>query len=72
LAFQTLIEREKIQHEQLGYMIGDGQENKQTLLMKRINFLLSDQGSRELTDSEKEAWLEEARVVPDVYTNHRE
>jgi hypothetical protein len=72
LAFQTLIEREKIQLEQLGYMIGDGQENKQTLLMKRINFLLSDQGARKLTDSEKEAWLEEARVLPDVYTNHRE
>ena len=72
LAFQTLIEREKIQLEQLGYMIGDGQENKKTLLMKRVGFLLSDQGTRAITETEKVTWLKGAYVLPTVYLNHKE
>ncbi len=72
LAFQTLIERKKIQLEQLAYMIGDGQENKQTLLMKRVDFLLSDQGTRAITETEKVTWLKGAYVLPTVYPNHKE
>ncbi|MFM2322165.1 MAG: hypothetical protein RLZZ225_318 [Pseudomonadota bacterium] len=66
LAIQALVEMKKINLEQPIEL------ERKTELMNRFIFLLSDQGARALTDPEKEAWLEEARVLPDVYPNHKE
>ncbi|RDH40506.1 MAG: hypothetical protein CFE62_003155 [Candidatus Aquirickettsiella gammari] len=66
LALRALVTMKKINREQPIEL------ERKTELMNRFIFLLSAQGARKLTDPEKEAWLEEARVLPDVYPNHKE
>ena len=72
VAFQTLVEREKVQLEHPDRMVDDGEEKKQALLMRRINFLLSNQGTLAITDTEKVTWLKDSYVLPEVYPNHKE
>ncbi len=48
------------------------QIKKQTRLEEQFNFLLTNQGHLALTSSEKEAWLKEACVLPEIYQNHKE
>lgn len=66
LTFQTLTE---IKRNNLKKQI-DPQKN--TLLMKRISFLLSNQGTLAINDAEKEQWLKEAYVLPAVYYHNKE
>jgi hypothetical protein len=39
-------------------------------LNKRFSFLLSDQGSRAITNGEKEQWVQKVDVLPSMYRNH--
>ncbi len=72
LAFQPLAEQEKLQLEQAACRADDGDEKESTLLRKRVSFLLSDQGTLAITDTEKVAWLKGAYVLPAVYQHHKE
>lgn len=45
---------------------------KQTRLEEQFDFLLTNQGHCALTSSKKEAWLEKACVLPEIYQHHKE
>ena len=45
---------------------------RQARLEEQFDFLLTNHGHLALTGSEKEAWLKKARVLPEIYQNHKE
>ncbi|MFZ0218903.1 MAG: hypothetical protein WAL30_01670 [Candidatus Aquirickettsiella sp.] len=48
------------------------QIKEHALLEKQFNFLLTNQGHLAITSSEKEDWIKNATILPNIYKNHAE